>query len=138
VDEEGQSIRINADDIKYLHEVEEFNESCTLEELLNSITIDDSIACEQLQHDFQGEESLYESVSKFHWILKPLLKEKVCCEKYGKIIELGEFDSEEIVIETKGKMIRNEGEPAFKIKITVDGYAPTTMKIKFSEVFYGN
>lgn len=50
---------------------------------------------------------------------------------------LDEFDSHTFVFKStlKGEAMRNFGVPAFRLSITVDGYAPTTIKLVTSEVY---
>lgn len=133
----GNKILYNADDVaagkvRLATDDDEWpTQPMTLREILEDITI--------TREDWEGDWSrnLWDDVYPYHAILEPISTWRCVCPDIGREFLLGEFESTTIDVKAHkvGQSMRNHGEPAFVLKIHVDGYGPTTFSLNITEVF---
>lgn len=132
--EDGEKLHYNANDLlagKIKSTITKFREAKTLKDYLNCLIVSNSYIKE--------EKSLLKIIieNKIDKFIELLMNKKVYCNTQEKIF-LGEFDRYEYIFKSVkiGEAIRNSGEHAFTLKIAVDGYAPSEIELKISEVYY--
>ena len=109
----------------------------SLAEYLSVIQVDDTPAAYDLGDESGGSiQSLYECLPEIlKSIISPLCNQEVYYSGPTEV-QLGEFDQEWFTFRSAaiGRMMRNDGSPAFVLKISVDGYAPPCIDLHTTEV----
>ena len=142
--EDGEKIRYNADDLlagKIIKTDEVFHIARKLRTFLSKLMVDTSQAAYDLgefSNYVDSNKSMLDIIysSPLYLFIKPLFEKEVYSNTH-KGIELGEFDNHTYIFSSVkvGQAMRNSGIPAFTLHITIDGYAPPTMKLETTEIF---